>query len=611
MSSDITPRAPDKTARENEELPAIGSWHWVKTRWKDEDPCEEMLMCVEHVASNHTQFSFYAEDGHGESTERISHDEFLSRTRPAPEWRGVIEQRMEATRLTMQEATKKLYDQAVKKGALTDEAAHAPADMAKACMLPAVRVMDPAKQKRDLVALEKYLPIVSKKLDELAKTYAGHAKALMMPELHQLEALKTKLGVVKDKIFTLEVYAGLQEEVHQIATGEPARPDAKVTVRQTMLYMDEETLVDYDDGGLDFSKLKAFDAWVVRPENLNRILPEPRGIVAFRIRRNTKDYGPVESLWEAWCNMEKNHYNMETYLLIRNGDNVYRICSAVSFEPRLIPLRNEFDDAFKNKRHGWMGEPDTFEIIGPQDFRYDDHRDKLLDRLKGYNRIVILIQGLLDRSEVFHPHLPINLASEDAIEEWLNFVRDEEDNLATPRETWSQYKDRLSALIVSGSLIYSRYDDGRRRPWDANRRPNIIAVKRVRKGNLRDVVPQRWSGGKCEEAGRSAKACVDIPGVEVEWAEGKRTGWEFPDRWHGSRGKWGDWPSARKFHMWIPLPRVFNVSAYRTGDYKQFALHRDAKRAYLEWAPTLFAAEDYHLGRYVEKNKQSKRDDDE
>jgi hypothetical protein len=610
---------PVKTESIESGLPKIGEWFWVRV---EEDPSDtiyrhagrhiskrrgkkrkaepkfhEHLMCVEHVASNHIQFNRIERES--EYTEQISFQDFMMNCRPAPEWRVALENRMEEVRQEMEAQTRRLYEDAQKANALPpSNTQFTPTESAPFAL--AIRTLDPAKEKGRLTRLKKKIPEVVKSIELLAKEQAGLAKGLMLSELNNLYAMQKKLRVVEDKIFTLEVYAGLQEKVKQIADGEAAGPDTKITVRQSLLFMDEETLIDFDKGGMDFRNLRDFDEWVAKPESMARVLPEPRGLVAFRVRRDEKDYGIPETIWDAWAHMEMNKLNFATYLLIRNGQKVYRIASAVDFQPRLIPLKGEFDDAFSEthtvKYGGWTGGKDNRYIpdekettrIAPDNFDYDTHAEKLRNHLKQYNRVVVLLQGLLDRSEVFHPHPPINLADQNDMLEWLNLIRDEEGALGagTLSKTWEEYRDASNAGLEKGDFIYSDYYDHRRRPFQTKDRPRIIQVKKIRCGNKGDVVqPHYTRSGYGGHDGRREKECVGIAGVEIEWDGGVRT--IYP-RWGSSHEK------SYTGRMWIPLEYVFNLMAYQPGDYKQFLCDRTQKGKYLQWAGALLSAEQWH-----------------
>jgi hypothetical protein len=46
----------------------------------------------------------------------------------------------------------------------------------------------------------------------------------------------------------------------------------------------------------------------------------------------------------------------------------------------------------------------------------------------------------------------------------------------------------------------------------------------------------------------------------------------------------------------VPADQLFNVSAYRPGDYKQFFADHRTRAEYLRWAPLLLTAEEFHAG---------------
>lgn len=48
----------------------------------------------------------------------------------------------------------------------------------------------------------------------------------------------------------------------------------------------------------------------------------------------------------------------------------------------------------------------------------------------------------------------------------------------------------------------------------------------------------------------------------------------------------------------VPVDQLFNVSAYKPGDYKRFFNDPRSREKYLEWAPTLLLAEEIHAGNY-------------
>ena len=133
------------------------------------------------------------------------------------------------------------------------------------------------------------LPKLFAQIKDENEQMAVWMEAQLLPMQSDVKRLQTATGAIKDRIFTVELYAGLTEELVKIQDGKPADNDTKVSLFQRRHYMDEECLGDYDAGGMDYKKIEDFDAWLLRPHNLRRILPKDRCIVAFRIRRNRKE----------------------------------------------------------------------------------------------------------------------------------------------------------------------------------------------------------------------------------------------------------------------------------------------------------------------------------
>jgi hypothetical protein len=53
--------------------------------------------------------------------------------------------------------------------------------------------------------------------------------------------------------------------------------------------------------------------------------------------------------------------------------------------------------------------------------------------------------------------------------------------------------------------------------------------------------------------------------------------------------------------------KLFNVSGYKPGDYKQFYIDPRSREKYLKWAPLLLAAEEWHAGNLDREGKLKKK----
>jgi hypothetical protein len=558
----------------------VGDWFWVRfddEEWDDEQEKEvktgehEELMCVEHIGSNYVGVSHLSE--YGSHDERIHFDEFEARCREEPKWKEHLNEKMEKIQLEMKDIMAKMIEEG--RGLyLIPQETQGQEDEEPDCLLPAKVTVSPKKHQKELIAFQKRMPEMQKEIEDLAKDFAVTAKQLALPDLVQLDKVKKALGVVEDRIFTLELYCGLQETVKQIADGEPAKIDEPVRIMQQLLYMDEECLFDYDDGGMDFEKLSEFDDWVVKPENLNRLAHYPRCIVGFRVRRYKKDRGPCATLGEAWIRMRMDEADMETYLLIRNGQKVYRIASPVDFSPRLIPKRDELGEEQFKKIDSWNRDKEP-EKIGPDHIEYDDHVEKLDDAIKHYNRVIILLQGMFDRSKIFWPHVGVKLTRDDHMNEWVKCIRDEEDGLPNNSVTWDAYRDQVNKTIRKGKRVWSKW------------RPDNIG--RYSFGSDRT----HYSQSEYEIIQRP-RVC-EVTSIRKDKSE-VRISFEVEKYVYGRRDKWGDWVEGhdKKItrHLWVPMKEVFNVSDYNMGDYKMFLCDRALQGSYLKWASQLLHAED-------------------
>lgn len=256
-------------------------------------------------------------------------------------------------------------------------------------------------------------------------------------------------------ITTIELYLGINEELFQIQDGNRAPSDTPITFRQQVLYMDEE-IGHWKNGGLDYSNIDWFDKWLTVPENLHQVFPEKKGLVVFRPRRNRKDYGD-NIIANAFENAKNLH---RTYLLIRNGDCLYRVFTEnIEIQPRLFPLRKEFQELLEKVEkemkdaEGWSNEKE----------QKDKSKAKFQDTMYEYRKRAILMQGLIDRSDVFHP-LPaekVDIFKLDKLGNKVQFIYDDESTLPSGRKSFFDWVEDINKKITVGSRIILTGEYGR------------------------------------------------------------------------------------------------------------------------------------------------------
>ena len=348
-------------------------------------------------------------------------------------------------------------------------------------------------------------------LVSVEKTLAArraHAEAMersleivIQSKLQEIEAIKDKFaGVVKafEKqltkirrvITTIELFLGISEEIVQILEG-PAAPESDpLCIRQTIHYMDEEFGDVWDDGrGIEWKDLSAFGDWLARNGNYKRVIPESKCIVAFKCRREPKERSE-NPFWDALLS-ESDDY---TFLLMRNGDNLYRIITdKIDFTPRLFPRRKEmqqlhdlwndadlaehrYQEWVKNNPNGghysnvsldWAFDKDGINRNSKKrDKRYSDVDPEWKDNTEDvkeftenqvffYKMRFTLFQGLLERTTIFQPMPPgtsfLNSASVESGR--IRLIYDDELKLPSHRKQFWDWLEEINSKISFGSRI--------------------------------------------------------------------------------------------------------------------------------------------------------------
>lgn len=308
---------------------------------------------------------------------------------------------------------------------------------------------------RELVEQEK------RRLDAMVRSLAA-----------ELEPLQEQIKRLEEGIWTVNLYLGRDEEIVTLAEGAPAPAGTPITVRQQVLAMDEESLVAADRGGMDVRDLEAFDRWVVaNPENLDQLLPEPRGVVAIIARRAAKDYGDV------WTQVNMDALNRHTWWLIRNGENVYRMSTDFEVGNRLTPARNEFTSMFIDRWTKKPLEPGTSGWL---------KAEKAADaRQRHFMRVFLVLQGLVDRTHVFAP-LPVpnlSLLTNDHYDAGhVVLLADDEHTLTTGRTPFPQWLAALNARLDVGMrvMVTTRHEDWPARSrdrWSYDHHPRLYPAR--------------------------------------------------------------------------------------------------------------------------------------
>jgi len=618
---------------------AVGQW------FRSQDTDDKGALCtITEIGSNYIEVT--AVVGHHW---RVHLDQIDTRLEPAPDYFDEIQRKIG----THQQQVVYLMDEVRRvtaalgvpiQGALPEAAAQSQA-LAVASGATAPKAYKDAL----ILAKDETLPELFKQIKEQHEHLATWMKAPLIPRRAELSQMKGSIDAIDQRIFTVELYAGLVEQLACIREGEPAHILDKIHLFQRRHYMDEECLVQYEAGGMNFEKIEAFDEWLCRDENRNRILPHPRSIVAFRVRRKTKDY---DSRINAWIRFSMEQADKWTFLYIRNGGQVWRLSTQIDFGSQLFPNKEdslllsddgeqrwirvndrgtkfkgvvsnrerehylqreaeeeaEYQEKLKawkrkskaqRKKDGEYFEPHrhfrdhySFEPCDPSSVFYDDAIRSIAKEATEHNRVAVVIQGLIDRSLAVHPHPPWKLWQADSFANAIELVYDVSRAL-TPGEApdFGVYAAQLRKSIKVGSLTI-----GQERMWKRREAEKENARRNRRDGGRYHDDLEYFKPYGDDGPGFIGRVTAIRGGkARFEWKRKSERGekyWE-PDP---ERPGWG-W-NRRRYPMidesiWVPLDELFNVSAYNAGDFRMFYDDPRTRTDYLQWAPLLLPAEDY------------------
>lgn len=268
----------------------------------------------------------------------------------------------------------------------------------------------------------------------------------------QMAPMVQQMKQMAEVLWTVDLYLGREETLRLIRDGEPAPADTPLTIRQKVLVMAEESLVMMGRKvtGMDASDVPEFVSWLISDDaHLDRVLPEPKGLVVLIPTRVESRTG------NAWEDAAKDAANSASYWLLRNGQRLYLLTvdPELRVTQRVLPRRSEFTEVFDQglfgfgRRHGDPVVPGSEEWLA---------MEKIADgRRRHYMRIMLVLQGLIDRTPAWHPLPPggINLLSVQAQDDGrVVLIQDAEESiqLTDGRESFRAWQRRLNGLLRPG-----------------------------------------------------------------------------------------------------------------------------------------------------------------
>lgn len=278
----------------------------------------------------------------------------------------------------------------------------------------------------------------------------------------KMAPMRAEMAKMQEVMWTADLYLGRQEDLRTLREGKPAPADTPITIRQRVLIMAEESLLYMENGGTGMSAvdgrgLPDFIRWLLADDaNLNRVLPELKGVVAMIPTQVKSDSGNI------WEDSAKNAINSQTYWLIRNGERLYLMTTDPELRAvqRILPRRAEFTEVFEQRLFGFSR--DYREPVRPGSDEWMEMEKQADARRRHYMRLMLVLQGLIDRTTVWHP-LPlsgINLLDVRMQDEGkVVLIQDAEDSIALTdgRESFSAWQRRLNGLMRPGLRIVGNW----------------------------------------------------------------------------------------------------------------------------------------------------------
>ncbi len=437
--------------------------------------------------------------------------------------------------------------------------------------IPETTALVKVGSEKNLVAVQSALDIQESKVAIFARIIRRKLDALSSIR-HELS---TQLAKVQKVIGILELYLGVREEIMQIQEGMPASIAEPISFRQMILFMDEE-VGDPSQGGLDFQSIEEFDNWVTSKEHYKKLVPEEKCVVVMKPRRFNKSYG-LGAFMDAFYNAE----NKVTYILIRNGENLYRIYSGLDISPSFFPSKKGMNKLF-NIIDGKVKEKWGSDI--------DDAREQLLE----YKKHLIVMQGLVERTEILHP-LPVgfSFANQKMYEKHIRFIYDEDPSLTEGKETYKDWRKRINKYIKRGTrilftgftseVLHGQYHERN------TRFPHYVSVyPGTGVYSVKKILPET----KFRE---ERIVCHYNPGDEVwhgsSWRRGGYRGGEYVER-----------KKAIPFNLYAYDEFVLNYDMIDLDSVERFLTDRHDRKNYLSMMPILYGLKKNRLKEY-EKEK--------
>lgn len=301
------------------------------------------------------------------------------------------------------------------------------------------------------------------KKSEDIKDLVKRMQELMEIRLERFKVIVESVSKIITKfqkmVWNIEIYLGVKESIIQLMEGQPADINEKIRIRQRVLYMDEESMILAEEGGLDFRKLEDFDDWLVSDKkHIEGLIPEIKGVVVMKIRRSEKEYSE-----DPWINSKLKAENKKTYFLIRNGENLYRIWTDFEVGSKVFLSCAEVEDFFVRRETDYDDSRRRVKErkLKPGDYDYGKAQKEVRDYQEDQFRTMMFMAGIIDRTSIFKP-FPQEFQGKDIMKpdvwnELVTLIYDSDNLLPTKRPLFDKFRKSINSQIEVGTRIVGRY----------------------------------------------------------------------------------------------------------------------------------------------------------
>lgn len=254
----------------------------------------------------------------------------------------------------------------------------------------------------------------------------------------QMKGMQQQMVMMEHALHMANLYLGTGERVVPIRAGKKASEDTPITIRQRVLYMEEECAM-IDDQTLDYSKLQDFDKYIQNPEFLQLVLPEEKGVVVLKVTRKGIKYAGLDPVTQYALNAE----NAKCYWLVRNGESLWRFWNELDIPEKLFP--NTVQEVSTHKP-------------GSKEY-YAEMQIAAGARLT-YMKIGLLLQGLIDRTMVFAPYkdrIRPALTDPETWENKITFLYDDQMTLGEGKKPFPKWLAEVNGTLRPGQRIVTGY----------------------------------------------------------------------------------------------------------------------------------------------------------